>query len=169
MNKQDFNQGWRFYKKGCEASAKTVALPHDAMLYETRDPACKNGKNTGYYPGGHYVYEKELPVCPAYLGKTLLLEFEGVHHNSTLYLNDERLCTHPHGYTGFVVDLTGHLRPGEAARLRLEVDALGEPCSRWYPGSGIYRPVWLYVGETAHILPDGVRITTLNHCPPQCG
>ena len=39
------------------------------------------------------------------------------------------------------------------------------PNSRWYSGSGIYRPVWLYVGEKSHIAYRGMRITTLSVSP----
>lgn len=39
------------------------------------------------------------------------------------------------------------------------------PNSRWYSGSGIYWDVNLYVGETEHVVPDGVRVTTVSSSP----
>lgn len=36
-----------------------------------------------------------------------------------------------------------------------------QPNSRWYSGTGIYRPVWLYLLPVEHIEMDGIRITTL--------
>ncbi len=40
------------------------------------------------------------------------------------------------------------------------VDNSKTPNSRWYSGSGIYRPVWLLLGEEKHIAWQGVNITT---------
>ncbi len=40
------------------------------------------------------------------------------------------------------------------------VDNSKTPNSRWYSGSGIYRPVWLLLGEEKHIAWQGVKITT---------
>lgn len=39
------------------------------------------------------------------------------------------------------------------------------PNSRWYTGSGIYRPVHLLVAAKDHIRWQGVQITTLSHAP----
>lgn len=40
-----------------------------------------------------------------------------------------------------------------------------QPNSRWYSGTGIYRPVYLWVGEEKHIPVNGVRIRTLSFEP----
>ena len=52
------NDNWIFHKEG--KKAEITNLPHDAMLYETRDARCHNAENTGYFPGGQYVYEKSI-------------------------------------------------------------------------------------------------------------
>ena len=46
----------------------TVDLPHDAMLLEKRDGGCRNGVNSGYFPGGKYAYGKTFELDAAMLG-----------------------------------------------------------------------------------------------------
>ena len=66
----------------------------------------------------------------------------------------------PSGYAVFHVALDEFLDYG--AENIVEVVAHNDrmPNSRWYTGSGIYRPVHLLVGERVRIAPDGLRITT---------
>lgn len=40
----------------------TVDLPHDAMIVEKRNGGCRNGVNSGYFPGGKYIYEKSFDL-----------------------------------------------------------------------------------------------------------
>ena len=163
MEKLDFNRGWTYQKAG--APAQTVDLPHDAMIHEQRDPACKNGRTTGFYPGAKYIYKKVFRPRESWAGKALMIEFEGVYQNAQVALNGETLCARPYGYTNFFVELTGKLRFGTENELVVTADNSGEPCTRWYSGGGIYRPVWLHIGSQAHIRPDGVRIQTRSYAP----
>ena len=174
MRKIDFNRGWTFYKaenraEGGAGSAECqwsesqlVNLPHDAMIWEERDAECRNGKATGYFPGGYYRYTKEFAWKEEYQGKKLFLEFEGVYQNATVFINGEKVYFHPYGYTGFTVDTTPYLKENQANEICVEADNFGEPCTRWYSGSGIYRPVWMYVGEEDYIEVDGVQVTTVS-------
>ncbi len=159
--KIDFNQGWRFYKKGSDRQ-ETVNLPHDAMLYEERDPHCKNSQNSGYFPGGWYIYEKEFDVPEEYLSQYAAVLFEGVYRNATVFLNDEKLLFHAYGYTAFEAELKG-LKAGKNV-IRVEADNRAEPNSRWYSGSGIYRPVYLIVKDHDYI--SDVKIETISCSPP---
>lgn len=165
MKRFDFNQSWQFVKMEAETTPTPVSLPHDAMLHEVRSPDCVNGKTTGYFPGGKYLYAKTFTVPPEWAENCAYLEFEGVYQNAVVRLNGEDLCRYPYGYTNFHVELTGQLHAGEQARIEVFVDNAGEPNTRWYSGSGIYRPVWLYVGEKSHIEIDGVQVTTISHNP----
>jgi beta-galactosidase len=89
-----------------------------------------------------------------------MVEFEGVYMNAEVWLNENFLGRHPYGYTTFTVDLTPYLRLGEENVLKVMVDNSGQLNSRWYSGSGIYRPVWLLVSDPIHIAHWGVYITT---------
>lgn len=161
----DFNNNWMFWKSGEAIKPEQVNLPHDAMLYEKRLPALEGGESSGYFPGGRYTYEKVFLADQNLQGKTVLLEFEGVYQKSTIYLNDEVVGGHIYGYSNFYVDLTDKLLIGKGNRIKVDVNNSQTPNSRWYTGSGIYRNVNLVVGERAHILPDGIRITTKSYQP----
>ena len=165
MKRIDFNQNWQFRKGDMEP--QTIALPHDAMLYEPRDPGCLNGKSTGYFPGGVYIYTKVFTVPVDWQGKSVLVEFEGIYHNAVVTLNGNEIGRWPYGYTGFILELSDMLCYGAENVLSVTADTSGEPNTRWYSGSGIYRPVWLYVGSRAHIEPNGIEIFTISANPPE--
>ena len=50
MKQSSFNRDWIFFKQGEESSARAVTLPHDAMLYETRDRNAVTGAACGWLP-----------------------------------------------------------------------------------------------------------------------
>lgn len=169
MKKICFNHGWLFHKCGGDALASPVTLPHDAMLAEKRSNASAGGANISWFQGGDYLYEKRfdwpMAVDEEYTTSRALLEFEGVYHNAEVYLNDEKIAEHPYGYTRFYAELTEKLVDGEN-RLRVLVQNAKQPNSRWYTGSGIYRPVNLCLLPKDYILPDSVRIKTLDYRQP---
>ncbi len=127
-----------------------VDLPHDAMLLEKRDGGCRNGVNSGYFPGGKYTYEKAFKLDAAMVRKSVVLHFEGVYQNCKVYANGKLASSHRYGYTAFDVDISDFVQGGENT-VRVEVDNSLEPNCRWYSGSGIYCPVQLLIRERNHI------------------
>ncbi len=156
MKQTSFNTDWT-----CNGVA--VTLPHDAQILEKRAPEVSDGGH-GYFPGGVYTYEKTFVAPQEWDGKKVLVEFEGIYKNSTVSLNGEVIGGHKYGYTGFAVELKG-LKIGEENTLTVVADNSKIPNSRWYSGSGIYRPVWLYVGGNERIEYRGVKVTTLSINP----
>ena len=73
----------------------------------------------------------------------LSILFEGVYMDNEIYLNGEKIFTWPYGYSQFEIDLTSYVKEGENTIWVKNTYEL--PNSRWYPGSGIYRNVWLDV------------------------
>ena len=155
MKRLDFNVNWT-----CNGTA--VTLPHDAQLTEPRSKDASNGGH-GYFPGGVYTYEKRFQVPAAWQGKVLILEFEGVYKYATVSLNGKELAFHPYGYTNFFVELENLV--SDENTLTVVADNSKLPNSRWYSGSGIYRPVWLYVCEKNGIRPESVKVDTLSIGP----
>ena len=135
------------------------------MILEDRSPDAPAGGASGFFPGGKYWYAKRFIGMPEDAEQTVMVEFEGVYMDSTVYLNGEKLGGHIYGYTNFFVDLTGKIRVGEENELLVEVDNTKQPNARWYTGSGIYRSVWLWRGNPIHIPPQGVRIKALSADP----
>lgn len=166
MIKQQFHDNW-WMRKGEESSeaACPVILPHDAMIHEKRQSNAEGGSAHGYFPGGIYIYEKRFVVPEEWKGKCVYLEFEGVYKNSAISLNGEKIGGRPYGYVPFLLRLDKGIKYGEENVLTVEVDNSKLPNSRWYTGSGIYRPVNLLIGDTTHIKYQGVKITTLSYEP----
>lgn len=163
MKRISFNDNWTFCKH--DGAQKSVTLPHDAMLEEMRSPDAKSGSACAFFPGGLYEYEKTFTAPEEWRGKTVLLQFEGVYKNSTVYINGKKAGGAAYGYIPFFVETDDLLNYGKNNTIRVEADNKDQPNSRWYTGGGIYRPVWLWIGERAHIAPKGVKITTLSYQP----
>lgn len=156
MKKTSFNGNW-------ECNGKPVTLPHDAQILEARGEDVSNGGH-GYFPGGVYTYEKAFTAPADWTDKTVIIEFEGVYKNATVSLNGREIAFHAYGYTGFFVELRD-LNIGGENILTVVVDNSKLPNSRWYSGSGIYRPVWLHVGPRESIQPESVKISTVSLDP----
>ena len=164
MKRYDFNTGWtcRALKPGAEAIP--VTLPHDAMRTEARLNTSLGEGNIGWFEGGDYEYRKCFTLSEEQRNKKLLLEFESVYHNAEVWLNGRKIAFRPYGYTNFYVELNEGLREGEN-ELQVIARNADQPNSRWYSGTGIYRPVWLWTGEEKHIPVNGVKIRTLSIRP----
>ena len=155
MKKLDFNRGWTVEKAG-STLVKTVDLPHDAMLFEERSKEAKTAGASAYFEPGKYIYRKVFAMEEAWQGQKVVLECEGVYQNATVTLNGKLLAERPYGYTDFYVDLTEDLQ--QENELVIVADNAEAPNSRWYSGSGIYRPVWLHVGGPVCIAPQGICV-----------
>jgi beta-galactosidase len=165
MRKIDFNKGWTCKCLTREEAEYPVTLPHDAMIGEPRTEESRGEGNIGWFIGGDYEYRKKFMVPQDYEEKTVLLEFEGVYHNAEVYINGEKAAFRPYGYTNFYVDTKGFLKYGEENEVRVVAHNTDQPNSRWYPGTGLYRPAYLYIGEEKHIPVNGVRIRTVSYQP----
>ncbi|MBE0696905.1 MAG: hypothetical protein IH586_08270, partial [Anaerolineaceae bacterium] len=169
MQKVSFNTEWRFFlgdpdhqmMMDAENTAwRSLELPHDWSIELDRDPAAPSTTSGGFFPMGRAWYQKTIDAPEEWRGKKVLLEFEGVYMNAEIWLNENYLGRHPYGYTSFTHDLSPYLKIGQKNLLRVMVDNAAQMNSRWYSGSGIYRPVWLWLSENVHISHWGVRVAT---------
>lgn len=165
MKKTAFNTGWYCQCLTRDEKEYPVTLPHDAMLSEPRTVDSMGRENIGWYIGGDYAYRKEFFVDETCRGQEMILEFEAVYHNAEVYVNGEKAAFRPYGYTNFYVDLKPYLHYGETNEIRVIAKNTDQPNSRWYPGTGIYRPVMLYTAGQKHIQVNGVRIRTVSYAP----
>ena len=94
-------------------------------------------------------------------GKEIRVDFSGVYMNASVWVNGEKLGTHPYGYTPFSFDITDYVKYGEENTIAVKVENK-TPSSRWYSGSGIYRSVNLTMTEKVHVDLEGTQITTEN-------
>ena len=165
MQKIDFNKDWICRCLTRDEAAYPVTLPHDAMLSEPRTQESTGEGNIGWYIGGDYEYTKNFFVPEEYKDKKVLIEFEGIYHNGEVYINGKKAAYRPYGYTNFYVDTEGFFQYGKENEIKVIARNADQPTSRWYSGTGIYRPAYLYVGEEKHIPVNGVKIRTLSYDP----
>lgn len=166
MLKINWNEGWR-YRRLPDTDWITITLPHDAAMNEARVHGAESGVNGGWYLGADYEYEKIFSASEELLNQDIFLEFEGVYHNAEVWLNDMQIAFRPYGYTNFYVNLHPYLRYGEKNIIRVIARNSDQPNCRWYSGAGIYRPVWLYIGEKQRIRKNGVKIRTVSIAPAE--
>jgi len=124
------------------------------------DSEAEGGGAVGFTIGGVGWYRKAFAVPEEQRGKRFRLTFDGVYMDSEVWLNGQPVARHPYGYTGFSIDLNPFLRFGEPANvIAVRVDASGKT-SRWFPGAGIYRHVWLTATDPVHVAEWGTAVTT---------
>jgi beta-galactosidase/beta-glucuronidase len=163
-----FNFDWKFLK-GDNSDAfkqqfddsewRTLTLPHD---WSIEGPFKKKyASSTGYLPGGIGWYRKKFIVPDSLKGKKIFIQFDGIYKNSEVWINEQFLGKRPYGYSSFHYDLTPFLSfDNKENVIAVKVDHSDFADSRWYPGSGIYRNVFINLTDKLHIKPYGIFITT---------
>ncbi|MCR5181282.1 MAG: beta galactosidase jelly roll domain-containing protein [Bacteroidaceae bacterium] len=167
------NDGWRFRLEDDSAFVdpafndtrwQYVAVPHDWGVSQAMSPDA--GSCQGYLPGGIGWYRNHLRINASELtdDQRLFIYFEGVYNRSSVYLNGHLLGYRPSGFASFLYDLTPYINKGGDNVLAVRVDHSRQNDSRWYTGSGIYRPVWLVSAPQTHIALWGTswQIQSLN-------
>lgn len=178
-----FSDGWSFLRTELKAtmaeaeSAKArfvpVELPHDWLIYDTEN----------LYRDGCGWYRKEFELETGEIGdlggklwtaaqkgsgerivarigrgERVILRFDGVYMDSTIYVNGVRMGDWKYGYSAFDADITSALRQGRnQVMVQVRFQA---PNSRWYSGAGIYRKVWLKVCPAVYLPLDGTYVHT---------
>ena len=154
-----FNDGWQFCL--CDIGTELPALP-DRHWYDVELPHDWLINDTSkLYETGEGWYRRSLPCSAEQLSGRVLLNFDGVYMNSTLFVNGKEAGSWTYGYSAFEHDLTDFLHEGEN-ELLLRVSHQS-PNTRWYSGAGIFRDVMLKLRPAAYIGTNGVYI----HSAPQ--
>lgn len=150
-------KGWR----GDKSAAKCIVdLPHDFSIMQRRDPDTPANASNGFFPGGVAKYTKKMFISNEWKNKKLILEFEGVYMNSVVHINSQLVARHPYGYTSFHCDITPYILYDRENIISVTVNNGTLPNTRWYSGSGIYRHVWLLLGDEFYIAPWGIFVKT---------
>ncbi|WP_200816396.1 beta-galactosidase GalB [Pedobacter nyackensis] len=177
LNTVSFDQGWLFARyglqpdgtrkeepSGLEASGfediswKKLNLPHDWAI--TGPFRIDLEGATGKLPWkGIGWYRKHFTVNGSDAGKRVFVDFDGAMANAKVWLNGKYIGTWPYGYSSFRMDLTPFLQFGKENVLAVRLDTENWD-SRWYPGAGIYRHVWLVKTDPIHVNHYGTYITT---------
>ena len=124
----------------------SVELPHDWLIGDTQN----------LYKSGDGWYRKIFSVTEEELLGHILLNFDGIYTNSTVYINGREAAGWTYGYTAFETDITKYLFAGKNEVL-VKVHHQS-PNTRWYSGAGIFRDVLLKKKPLTHIRTNGVYI-----------
>jgi beta-galactosidase len=159
---------WRFLKgdaEGAEQPAfddhawRALDVPHDWAIEGPFDKSLD--PSTGALPyAGVGWYRRHFTLTDGVKGRHLEVLFDGAMSNARVWLNGHEIASRPYGYSSFGADLTPYLAFSRQDNV-LAVRLAPEPeSSRWYPGAGIYRHVWLDVTDPVHVARWGSYITT---------
>ena len=104
-------------------------------------------------------YRQHLTIPAADAGRKIYLDVDGAMSYATVWLNGQCVGGWPYGYASWRVDLTPFVKFGAANVLAIRLDN-PKDSSRWYPGAGIYRNVWLVKTAPVHAAHWGTFVTT---------
>lgn len=130
-----------------------VDLPHD---WRIEQEFCSDIglASQGYLPNGVGYYRKVFKIPKDDEGGKVIIEFDGVMRNSSVWLNGCFLGDHYSGYTSFHYDITDLLKYGEDEGdnvILVKTDTTGGDEGWWYEGGGIYRHVFLSKYSHLHV------------------
>ena len=141
-----------------DAGWRRLDLPHDWGI---------EGPFKQEYPGdtgklawwGVGWYRKHFTIPVGEAGSQFYLDMDGAMAYATVWLNGQFVGGWPYGYASWRVDLTPYIKRDGANVLAVR---LSNPpnSSRWYPGGGIYRNVWLVKTPRVHFAHWGIYIVT---------
>jgi len=135
-----------------------INLPHDWAIEGPFTHA--GGGGMGRLPSaGIGWYRKKLNIQEEDAGKRIFLDVDGAMSYATVWLNGQLAGGWPFGYATWRVDLTPFVKPGGTNELAIRLDNPPNS-SRWYPGAGIYRNVWLVITRPVHVGHWGTHLTT---------
>ena len=177
------DEGWKFGKGENPAQWEDVTIPHDWAIYGPFDrendiqtiAVVQNGEETAsvktgrtgglpYVGVGWYVrnldVDMEQSASSYYCKRRATLIFDGAMSEARVYVNGHEVIFWSYGYNSFYCDITPYLtEDGKNNELKVRLENKPQS-SRWYPGAGLYRNVWLIESNEAHIPVWGTTVTT---------
>jgi beta-galactosidase len=136
---------------------RQLNLPHDWGIEGPfkQEYASDSGKLPWWGVGW---YRKHFNVSDEGNPKQYFVDFDGAMSYAMVWLNGHFVGGWPYGYASWELDLSPYIQTGDNV-LAVRLDNPPES-SRWYPGGGIYRDVWLVETSPFHVGHWGVEVTT---------
>jgi beta-galactosidase len=137
---------------------RKLNLPHDWGIegpFKQEYPG-----ETGKLPWwGIGWYRNHLEVPASDQGKKIYLDVDGAMSHAKVWIDGQLAGGWPYGYASWRVDLTPFVKFGADNVIAIRLDNPPDS-SRWYPGGGIYRNVWLVKTAPVHVAHWGTYVTT---------
>ncbi|KAI1871805.1 hypothetical protein JX265_005791 [Neoarthrinium moseri] len=142
-----------------DGSWEGVNLPHDwAIKGPFNAPGIGGGM--GRLPvNGVGWYRRNVTITASDLDRSIYLDVDGAMSYAAVWLNGILVGGWPYGYASFRLDLTPYVKEGSGNTLAIRLDNPLDS-SRWYPGAGIYRNIWLIKTDKTHVSQFGTYVTT---------
>jgi beta-galactosidase len=142
---------------------RKLDLPHDWGIegpFKQEYPG-----ETGKLPWwGVGWYRKHFQATSQEKGRQFYLDLDGAMAYAMVWLNGKFVGGWPYGYASFELDLTPYIKFGGDNLIAIRLDNPPDS-SRWYPGGGIYRNVWLVKTPPVHVSHWGTYVTTTDVSP----
>ena len=162
-----------YCQKFDDSQWQDIQLPHDwvtALGFDAKASHSHGYKTVGYQYPEHSVgwYRKQFNIGKEDLGKHIMLRFDGIFRNATVWLNGFYMGSEPSGYATQVYDVTDYVNYGGDNLICVRADASLEE-GWFYEGAGIYRDVWLEKSALQHVAPFGTFVYAELQAPYQTG
>lgn len=173
--RESFNANWHFANGEQEGAAepdfddsgwRKLNLPHDWGI-EGPFQQDLSGETAKLPYAGVGWYRKGFMLPAGDRGRRIFLDVDGAMSHAKVWINGHDVGGWPYGYSSWRVDLTPHLRIGGENVVAIRLDNPPNS-SRWYPGGGIYRNVWLVKkNQPIHIAHWGTQVRTVAASPEE--
>ncbi len=155
-------EGFEFVQASYDdTSWDQIDLPHDWAIqgpfYEGWNTPVGGGMGRLPSPGVAW-YRKTVFLDQADREKDIFLDIDGAMSYAMVWVNGQLAGGWPYGYTSFRVDMTPYIKFGLENQIAIRLDNPPNS-SRWYPGGGIYRNVWLVKTNKVHVAHWGTYVT----------
>ena len=105
-----------------------------------------------------YTYRKAFLLDASFINQEILLQFDGVAHQASVYVNGHLVQKHIGGYTGFTVNCTEYVDFSKTNWVVVHVDAKEDPLVPpfgfvvdYLGYAGMYREVYLHIVQSKQI------------------
>lgn len=154
------NNGWRFSKEFDsdmiqynydDSDMEIVRLPHTNAVLPYNYAVPQDCEKV-------CCYRNEFTLGKEYMGKTILITFEGAAHEASVYINEKEATIHKCGYTTFTIDISSLIVFDKPNIIVVKLDSrpslnqapFGEKIDALVYG-GLYREVYVDIKNPVYI------------------
>ncbi len=152
------NDRWSFYLGECQEAQSSCYI--DSNWIKVNIPHTWNNdayQKKNYYQGKGW-YRRHLFVPAFWKDKDVYLKIDAASKWADVYVNGEKVKSHPGGYTDFIIDITDKVLYGKDNIIAIEVDnsrkdvtPISADFTFW---GGVYRDVWILTTSKEHFAID---------------
>eukprot|EP00035_Acanthoeca_spectabilis_P016130 m.326674 g.326674 ORF g.326674 m.326674 type:complete len:946 (-) comp16485_c0_seq4:4008-6845(-) len=143
-----------------DASWEQVNAPHDMLIAQPYSP--DNTEKMAFIARNVGWYRKHFSLPSEWQGQSVYLYFEGVFHETTVWLNGQKIAFHDAGYTSWWLRLDNvpGVKYGTEGNVLAAYVNASTGTGWWYEGGGLIRHVQLVAMDPVHIEPFGSWVHT---------